>query len=77
MREESPAFVRGHEVSAAEEALVALQDAASARLRADRAVERLCGAAAKVAKAAGDAAFDELAGCAKEAENPLKARRGG
>ena len=68
--------VRHHEVSAAEEALGALQEAAAARQRADRAVERLRAAAAKAAAGAEDAVLRELADCAKEAEKPLKARRG-
>jgi len=70
------AIVRHHEVSAAEEALGALQEAAAARQRADRAVERLRAAAAKAAAGAEDAVLRELADCAKEAEKPLKARRG-
>ena len=70
------AVVRHHEVSAAEEALGALQEAAAARQRADRAVERLRAAAAKAAAGAEDAVLRELADCAKEAEKPLKARRG-
>ena len=77
------AVVHHHEVSAAEEALGALQEAGAARQRADRAVERLRAAAAKAAAtvaatAAGaeDAALRELADCAKEAEKPLKVRRG-
>ena len=73
------AIVRHHEVSAAEEALGALQETAAARLRAARAVERLR-AAAKAAAGAKDAvqrrfADRELADCAKEAEKPLKVHR--
>ena len=68
------AAVRHHEVSAAEEALGALQEAAAARQRADRAVERLRVAAAKAASGAENAVLRELADCAKEAEKPLKVR---
>ena len=70
------AIVRHHEVSAAEEALGALREAAAARQRADRAVGRLRVAVAKAAAGAEDALLRELADCAKEAEKPLKARRG-
>ena len=70
------AIVRHHEVSAAEEALGALQEAGAAWQRADRAVERLRAAAAKAAAGAEDAVLRKLADCAKEAEKPLKVRRG-
>ena len=69
------AAVRLHEVSAAEEALGALQEAAAARQRADGVVERLRAAAAKAAAGAEDAVLRELTDCAKEAEKPLKVHR--